>query len=128
MNTDHPRYRILYIDDEESNLRVFKNTFRREFEITLANSASEALQLIDKQDVDVVITDQRMPGMTGVELLRELKKKKPSIPPSRLMLSGYAAPADVDDAYNRYELFQFISKPWEENELRNTILKAIQNR
>jgi len=122
-----PRPSILYIDDEESNLRVFKNTFRREFDILLANSAKEALTLIEQHPVDVIITDQRMPEMTGVQLLKELKRLKPEIPPSRLMLSGYAAPADVEEAFENYELHQFISKPWEEDKLRQIILNAIHS-
>jgi YesN/AraC family two-component response regulator len=73
---------VLYIDDEESNLRVFKNTFRREFCIYLASSASEGMEVLNNEKIDVIITDQRMPGKTGVELLKEIHENSryPSSP------------------------------------------------
>lgn len=119
------KYNILYIDDEESNLRIFKNTFRRDFNIFLASSAQEGIEILRRSKIDVVITDQRMPGKTGVELLKEIHELFPEIPPHRLMLSGYAAPCDIDTAFKEYGLFKFISKPWEADELREIILNVI---
>ncbi len=121
------KYTILYIDDEESNLRIFKNTFRRDFNIFTANSAQNALEILKEVDTDVLITDQRMPGMSGIELLKEVKKHYPDIPPNRLMVSGYSAPGDIEDAFNKYGLYQFISKPWNAEELKTIIINAIQN-
>jgi DNA-binding NtrC family response regulator len=72
------KYSILYIDDEESNLRIFKNTFRRDFNIFTANSAQNALEMLKEVNVDVLITDQRMPGMSGTELLKEVKNAVPT--------------------------------------------------
>jgi DNA-binding NtrC family response regulator len=118
---------VLYIDDEETNLRIFKSTFRRDFNIELANSAEMALKILNEKKIDVLITDQRMPKMSGIELLKEVKKQFPSIPPNRLMLSGYAAPGDIDDAYNKYDLYRFIAKPWNEEDLKQIIENAIQN-
>lgn len=122
------KYTVLYIDDEESNLRIFKNTFRRDFNVYLANSAELALKMLKENKVDVLITDQRMPKMTGVELLKEVKKQYPDIPPNRLMVSGYAAPGDIDDAFNKYDLYRFISKPWNEEELKEIIINSIQKK
>lgn len=122
------KYTVLYIDDEESNLRIFKNTFRRDFNVYLANSAELALKILRENKVDVLITDQRMPKMTGVELLKEVKKHYPDIPPNRLMVSGYAAPGDIDDAFNKYDLYRFISKPWNEEELKEIIINSIQKK
>jgi DNA-binding NtrC family response regulator len=119
------KYKILYIDDEESNLRVFKNTFRRDFNIFLASSAQEGLEILDQFKIDVVITDQRMPGKTGLDLLKEIHKRFPDIPPHRLMVSGYAAPFDINTAYADFGLFKFISKPWEANELKQIIIEVI---
>ena len=119
-------YTILYIDDEESNLRVFKNTFRRDFNIYIAASAQEGLEILNKSKIDVIITDQRMPGKTGLELLKEIHEMFPLIPPHRLMVSGYAAPCDINTAYKDYGLFRFISKPWEADELRQIIFNVIQ--
>jgi DNA-binding NtrC family response regulator len=120
------KYNILYIDDEESNLRIFKNTFRRDFNIYLASSAADGLNILNETEIDVLITDQRMPNITGLELLKEVHKLFPAIPPHRLMVSGYAQPDDINTAYEQYGLFKFISKPWEAETLKQTILKVIQ--
>ena len=119
------RYTILYVDDERSNLRVFKSTFRREFEILLAESAREAVELIKANHIDLLITDQMMPEMSGVELLREIKELYPDVPPNRVMLSGYAQPDDIDLAFEHYKLYRFISKPWDEHQLKDLIIEAI---
>jgi response regulator RpfG family c-di-GMP phosphodiesterase len=125
---DKKKYTLLYIDDEESNLRVFKNSFRRDFTIYTASSAQEGVEMLTKYEIDVIITDQRMPGKTGVELLKEIHGMFPDIPPHRLMVSGYAAPNDINIAFKDYGLFRFISKPWEADELRQIILSVIQTR
>ncbi|MGD2036162.1 MAG: response regulator [Bacteroidales bacterium] len=117
---------ILYIDDEESNLRIFRNSFRRDFRIYTANSARAGIELLHETDIDVIITDQRMPGKTGLELLKDIHDLFPDIPPHRLMVSGYAAPKDIHSAFEDYGLFRFISKPWEADELRKIIFEVIQ--
>lgn len=120
------KYTILYVDDERSNLRVFKSTFRREFHILLAQSAKEAVEMLKDNVIDLLITDQMMPEMTGVELLKEIKKLYPEIPPNRVMLSGYAQPDDIERAFSEYRLYKFISKPWDEDNLKNLITEAIE--
>lgn len=120
------KYTILYVDDERSNLRVFKSTFRREFDILLAESAKEALDIVSKNKIDLLITDQMMPEMSGVELLEKIKEMYPSIPPNRLMLSGYAQPDDIDLAFSEYRLYKFISKPWDEENFKELIIEAIE--
>ena len=119
--------KILYVDDEESNLRIFKDTFRRDFEIITAISAFEALKYLEKELVDVVITDQRMPGMTGVELLREINLRYTDIPPQRLILSGYAEDIEIKKAFNQYKLSKFIPKPWDYDELKKIIVNSIKD-
>ncbi|MBN2274732.1 MAG: response regulator [Bacteroidales bacterium] len=119
------KFNILYIDDEESNLRIFKNTFRRDFNIFLANSARSGIDILYKNKIDVLITDQRMPGMTGLDLLKKIHELFPDIPPHRLMISGYAAPNDIDTAFKEYGLFRFIPKPWDNENLKQIILKVI---
>ena len=120
------KYKILYVDDEESNLRIFKDTFRRDFEIYLAISGQKALEILEQNYFDVVITDQRMPEMTGVELLKEIKIRFPYIPPHRLILSGYAEDNSIKEAFEKYMLFKFVSKPWNYNEFKEIILDAIK--
>jgi response regulator RpfG family c-di-GMP phosphodiesterase len=119
------KFTVLYIDDEESNLRIFRNTFRKDFNIMLAHSAAEGIEILKSKKIDVLITDQRMPEMTGVQLLSEINRLFPEIPPNRLMISGYAAPDDIEKAFEEYHLFKFISKPWEGEELKQIIIHAI---
>lgn len=122
------KFNILYIDDEESNLRVFKNTFRRDFNIHTAISANVGIKILSQNKIDVLITDQRMPGKTGLELLEEIHGMFPEIPPHRLMISGYAAPNDINKAYTNFGLFRFISKPWEAEKLKQIIFDVIEKR
>ncbi|MDA3927715.1 MAG: response regulator [Prolixibacteraceae bacterium] len=118
---------ILYIDDEEINLRLLKATFRRNYQILTAGNAKEGLNILSKNKVDLIITDQRMPDITGVEFLKMVQEKWPEIPPGRLIISGYSDYEDIDEAYKNYQLFKFIAKPWKENELSEIIIKAIEN-
>lgn len=115
---------VLYIDDEEINLRVFKSTFRRDFFVLIACSAKEGLSILEKEPVDILITDQRMPEMTGVGLLKEVAVKFPAVRPVRMIISGYTADQDIEDAYKHYNLYSFVSKPWDETYLKGIILEA----
>ncbi len=119
------RKKILYVDDESSNLRIFKDTFRRDFEVFIADSGQKALSLLETSMVDVVITDQQMPGMTGVELLKEINEKYQNIPPNRLILSGYAEDVEIEKAFKNFRLSKFISKPWDYNKLKEIIINSI---
>jgi CheY-like chemotaxis protein len=120
--------KILYVDDEKSNLRIFKDTFRRDFDVITVSSGSEALKRLEGELVDVVITDQRMPGMTGVELLKKINERFPDIPPERLILSGYSEDADIKMAFKEYRLSKFIPKPWEYDELKQIIVNSIKEK
>lgn len=122
-----PKKKILYIDDEEINLRLFRNTFRREYDIYTARSATEGLNVLKITPIDLVITDQRMPGITGVEFLSMVQERYPHIPPGRLIISGYSDYEDIELAYEKYQLFKFFSKPWDQKELRDVINKAISH-
>ena len=122
------KFKLLYVDDEEANLRVFKNAFGREFEVFTASSGKQGLMILDQEDVDLVITDQKMPEMTGMEFLREVKKKIPFIPPNRLVISAYAEQDIIDEAYDTYDVFRFVSKPWKRDELKAVIDDAIKEK
>jgi CheY-like chemotaxis protein len=121
------KYKLLYVDDEEINLRIFRDAFRRDFIVITALSAYEALNILEKEKVDVVITDQRMPGMTGVELLREIFQMYPHIPPERLIMSGYSEDSEIKKAFDEYKLSKFIEKPWEYKYLKSIITNVIKN-
>ena len=115
---------VLYVDDEENNLISFKATFRLKYTVYTALSGDQALQLIQEKPIDIIITDQRMPQMTGVELLEEVIKINPN--PMRILLTGYADMSAVVDAVNKGKIFHYLSKPWSEEELDNTILRAYE--
>lgn len=119
------RYKILYIDDEEVNLRLLKSTFRREFDVYAVSNAKDGLKILEDVSIDVVITDQRMPEMTGVEFLKIVNDRFANIPPNRLILSGYSDFEQIEKAFHEYKLFKFISKPWNEEQLRTIIYEAI---
>jgi DNA-binding NtrC family response regulator len=120
------KYNILYVDDEDINLRVFYNSFRREFNVFTANSASKGLEVLETTKIDLVITDQRMPDITGVEFLKIIHERYPEIPPNRLIVSGFAKDEDIELAFNNYKLFSFVSKPWDAESLKQIIFNAIQ--
>ena len=123
---EHKKLIILYVDDEDINLRAFKSTFRREFTIYTASSATEGLKVLQSEKVDVVITDQRMSDTSGVEFLKQIQELFPSIPPSRLILSGFSKTQAIEDAYTNYNLFKFISKPWNKKNIRQLIYESVK--
>ncbi len=99
--------------------------FRIKYEVFLAISAKVGLEILDNhQEIQVVITDQRMPDTTGVEFLQLLIEKHPN--PIRIMLTGFANFADTVDAVNLGKIFGYLNKPWEEKSLGETLDKAVQ--
>ncbi len=119
---DKEKIRVLYVDDELNNLNMFKASFRLDYDILTAVSAKEALEQIGKDPVHVVIADQRMPEMSGVEFFEKLLENHPE--PIRILLTGYTNIESVIDAINRGQVFRYIKKPWEEDDLRLTIENA----
>jgi len=113
---------VLYLDDEDNNLNSFKASLRRDFKIYTALNAEEGLEIARNNEVHVVIADQRMPGMTGVEFFEKLVKIKPD--PIRILLTGYSDIASVIDAINKGEVYRFIDKPWNLEQIKNAIKNA----
>lgn len=118
------RIKILYIDDEENNLNSFKAAFRREYDVTTAISGIEAIEILKNQSFEIIITDQRMPGMTGVEFLSSIIDEHPE--PIRMLLTGYADIQAVIDAINKGKIYQYITKPWDEQQMRVIINNAYE--
>lgn len=116
------KIRILYVDDEVHNLQAFKATFRRIFTVHIAESGKEGLEIFQNTELDVIITDQRMPEMTGIQFLEEVQKLNPE--PMRILLTGYSDINAVIDAINKGQVYRYLSKPWQEDELRTTIESA----
>ncbi|KHJ38678.1 hydrogenase transcriptional regulatory protein hupR1 [Pedobacter glucosidilyticus] len=113
---------ILYVDDEENNLISFKANFRMKYQVLTAISGDDALKIMEGKVVDIIITDQRMPNMTGVEFLEKVLEKFPE--PMRILLTGYADMSAVIDAVNKGKIFHYLTKPWNEEELDMTIKRA----
>ena len=113
---------VLYVDDEENNLVSFKATFRLKYNVFTAISGEKALEIIDNNEIHVIITDQRMPTMTGVEFLEKVIAKNNDI--TRILLTGFADMSAVVDAINKGKIFHYLTKPWVEEELDLTIQKA----
>ena len=122
-----PKRTLLLVDDEPNIVSALKRLFRRDgHEILTANSGDEGLQVLAKHSVDIIISDQRMPGMTGVEFLRAAKVLYPDT--IRIVLSGYTELQSVTDAINEGAVYRFLTKPWDDEALREQIDKAIQHR
>jgi signal transduction histidine kinase len=116
---------ILYVDDEEPNLVAFRAIFRREFNVLTAMSAEEGRQrLADNPEIKVVISDYLMKGITGIEFFESILDKHPYI--IRIILTGFADQTAMLDSINRARVYRFLSKPWNEYDLRQTILSAIE--
>lgn len=114
--------KVLYIDDEENNLLAFKASFRRQYEIYTANSAAEGLKVLENLPVEVIIADQKMPQTTGVEFFKSITDTYPD--PIRILLTGYTDISALADAINHGDIYRYITKPWNDLELHNSIKNA----
>jgi len=115
--------RVLFVDDEERVVNALRTIFRDVYEVTVASSGEQALGLVRSQPFHVVVSDQRMPGMLGVELLREVKLIAPTT--VRMLLTGYSDLAAIVGSVNDGEVFRFVSKPWNQDDLQATIDEAV---
>ena len=117
------KYSVLYVDDEESNLRIFKNTFHGDYKVLTAHSGNEGLRVLKEKDIDLIITDQRMPKMTGVQFLEKVIKKYPD--PNRILLTAFSDYKVLQQAVNSGRIFQYVEKPWEEEKFKPIIDAAL---
>ncbi len=115
---------ILYVDDEENNLISFKAAFRLKYHVLIAHSGDEALKTLELKPVEIIITDQRMPSMTGIEFLEKVLEKYPE--PMRILLTGYSDMNAVIDAVNKGKIYHYLAKPWIEEEINMTIKRAYE--
>ncbi|MBX2864285.1 MAG: response regulator, partial [Leptolyngbyaceae cyanobacterium MAG.088] len=117
--------KILVVDDEPDNLDLFYRTFYRDFQVLRADSGQAALaSLAQNPDTAAIISDQRMPYMSGTELLLKVAQHYPNT--IRIMLTGYTDVADLVEAINTGKVFKYITKPWDEQELRSIVQQAIE--
>ena len=118
---------LLLVDDEAHVLSSLKRLFRPDgYRILTAQSGAEGLTLLGQQAVDVILSDQRMPGMTGVDFLRQAKQLCPDA--VRMTLSGYAEMQSIIDAVNEGAVVKFLTKPWEDERLRAHIAEAFRHK
>ncbi len=115
---------VLYIDDEPHNLTAFKASFRRDFNIYLAESADEGRHVLETQPIHVILSDQRMPKMTGIEFFESIIKIFPD--PIRILITGYTDINAVVDAINRGQVYKYLTKPWNDSEVKIFIDKAYE--
>lgn len=119
------KYNVLYVDDEPSNLKAFRATFKWDFNVFLAESGYEGLEILKQNQIEVVIADQRMPEMTGFEFFKALIKDFPD--PTRIILTGYSDMGVLIKAINECGIYQYLTKPWNENELKHVLDRACEN-
>lgn len=120
-----PKFNILYLDDEESNLRIFKINFKRYYEIFTALTVEEAFSILANHQIHLIISDQKMPEMTGTEFLKKTLSLYPNT--IRIILTGFSDIQDIIEAVNESKIHQYITKPYENGELKNVIDKAFES-
>ncbi|MDX2306032.1 MAG: adenylate/guanylate cyclase domain-containing protein [Microscillaceae bacterium] len=125
MSENQEKEQILYVDDEPDNLTVFKSNFRRFYKVHTASSAGEGMEILRNHDVHVIITDQRMPEITGVEFLESIIDDFPDS--IRMILTGFSDVEAIIKAINQGQVYRYITKPWDREELKITIDKALES-
>ena len=114
--------RILYVDDEEINLELFKLSFRNHFDIITAKSAKEGLRILKEQQIPLVVTDYKMPEMDGIKFIEEIKREDPEI--VCLIVTGFV---DVVISGKEELIFDMILKPWKKEDVRDKILAGLES-
>ncbi|PCI96946.1 MAG: hypothetical protein COB15_08790 [Flavobacteriales bacterium] len=118
------KIKVLYIDDEIDNLNAFKASFRRQFEIHTATSADEGYNILKSTPIEVVLSDQRMPGKTGIDFFESILDMHPN--PIRILLTAYSDINSVINAINKGRVYRYVTKPWDDFDLKLTIENAYQ--
>src|SRR3569623_196586 len=115
--------RVLFVDDEPRILTTLRMLFRNHYDVFFAESGQKALDLLKIQPVDVIVSDQRMPGMTGIEMLRAARELNPNA--MRILLTGYSDLNAIIGSINEGEIFRFENKPWSNEDLSVTVARAV---
>jgi DNA-binding NtrC family response regulator len=117
--------KILIVDDETANLRALERLFRKNHDVLTAQSGDEAIALLEQHDVALLITDQRMPVMTGIELLRRTVPLRPHM--MRILLTGYTDVSTLIEAINCGHVYKYVAKPWNNDDLCVTVSRALEH-
>src|SRR5260370_8463928 len=118
-------HKIVVVDDESANLRTLERIFRNEYSVLTAQSGPEALTILEQHDVALLISDQRMPGMTGIELLQKTVPLRPHM--VRILLTGYTDVTTLIKAINSVHVSKYVTKPWNNDDLLVTVSRALEN-
>ena len=118
-------YKIMIVDDEPANLRTLERLFRSNYQVVTAASGAEALALLEQHDIAVLISDQRMPAMTGTELMMKTVAIRPQM--VKILLTGYTDVGALIEALNSGLVYRYMTKPWNNDELRLTVSRAIEH-
>ena len=121
---DYTKFRVIYVDDEEDQLQVFRLNFRRDFDLKLCSSGAAALELLRAEDTAVLLTDRRMPGMRGVELLVQAKEIRSDT--VRMVVTTFKDASSILEAVNKGDVYRYVVKPWDPDEMRIAIGRAIE--
>ena len=122
---DYRRYPILFVDDEEENLEIFRIHFRDTFTIRTAGTAEEGLSVLEQEFVALVLSDQRMPGMTGMEFLREARRRHPEV--VTMLITAYSDLDVLAESAGGGELYGYILKPWEPKDLKMALKRGLEH-
>jgi len=118
------KIKVLFVDDERHILTALRALFRNQYEVLTANSGNEALDIVRRENVHVIVSDQRMPKMLGSQLLSQVKEISPQT--MRLLLTGYADMSSIMKSINDGEVFRFITKPWDNDDIQAIVSNAAE--
>jgi response regulator RpfG family c-di-GMP phosphodiesterase len=118
-------YKLLIVDDEAPNIRLLERLFRENYHCLTASSGEEAIDLLDQHEVAVIISDQRMPQMTGIELLKQSAARRPHM--VRILLTGYTDLEALVEAVNCGLVYMYVSKPWNNDDLKLRVSRAVEH-
>lgn len=118
-------YKILCVDDETANLRLLERLFRDSYEVYTAASGTEGVELLEVHDFALILSDQRMPGMTGIEFLKKTAEMRRQT--VRIMLTGYTDAGTLVEAINSGIVYKYVTKPWINDDLAATVKRALQH-
>ena len=116
------KYTLLIVDDEPDVCDSVHDLLRREFRVLKAHSGQEGYEIMQEEEVHIIMTDQRMPQVSGVELLTQIKAKNPQA--VRMLFTGYADLESIIAAINQGHIYQFLKKPWQPEDLLNAVRQA----
>lgn len=116
--------KVLYVDDEVINLELFKINFRNDFDVVVADSAAKGLEILQQEEINVIVSDLKMPHMNGIDFIERIKKQNPQ--KICILLTAFMESEAMLRAINEELVFRYIMKPWKKDELKEIINSAFK--